>query len=110
MATEAEMAYGIAILDSYFVVLKMIRALSTTQKEIIPDYDKITKETLESLDQVRGAFTSREFIKDYLTYDISENRMNELEAFLDGQVDKLSDLDEEIGKLDDLYLSLKYPN
>ena len=110
MADMATMSYGVAILDSYLVVINMLRALSNIEKEIIPNYVEITGETLQSLEQVKEAFTGRKFLREYLDYEISDERIEEFEDFLEGRRNELSGLDEDIKKLDNLYNSLKFLN
>ena len=110
MVDETTREYGMVALDCYLATIKVIRALTVTKKEIIPDYGGLVKSVLSGLIQIKDAFTSREFLRDYLDCDISDERIEEFEDFLEGRRNELSGLDEDIKKLDNLYNSLKFIN
>ncbi|HJZ18974.1 MAG TPA: hypothetical protein VJ208_02615 [Candidatus Nanoarchaeia archaeon] len=95
---ESTMAYGMMALDGYLDILKTLRELSKRNKNNTPDYDEVAGLVSERLEETKFAFSSRQFLRDCLDFEISDERIEEFEDFLGGRKGKILGLNEEITK------------
>lgn len=110
MADDSIMVYGMNALEDYLLILNTLKSLSWHDEETTPDYGKAVELVSARLSEIKGAFESRKFLKECLDYNISDERIEEFEDFLEDQSKELSGLEEEIKKTDVLLNSLKRTN
>ncbi len=98
------------VLQDYIITLYALRTLILYPGSSSEDRERIFELTKIRVEELKGAFESRRFLKDYYDFDISNVLLSEFEDFLGGRIDDLGKLDDKLIDAGKCLESMRYLN
>ena len=105
-----DLDYSKGVLRDYIITLGALRVLNLHSGSSSGDYQPLIELVKIRVDRIKSAFASRDFLRDYCDYDISEKILEGFRDFLDGKKKTLENIDEKINSASDRLESLKFLN